>query len=261
MRFFPHPLRKEFCPLTVSQFLCPVSGQTSCQHRSQLLQVCLPTIIDFGASHGCIVLLAQSRVGCRGSVFSFYTQQNSLVCSKVKFLKWRLGVPSVAASQNKMLEELYGLASEPGVWRGNVDRCHSRQDFGSAGLLLDDIRRSFEESSGYFDFVKCHDFRSCLPCDTQNMSVARWSGIWHHPKLFADVVAWLQMLPEGMRLMITWYLLQYISVMFLSTFQSPFIKTLGSFWRLQGWWRNLTRLQVKWKAQGICWGGAGGALA
>jgi hypothetical protein len=152
--FFPHPLRKEFCPLTVSQFLCPVSGQTSCQHRSQLLQVCLPTIIDFGASHG-IVLLAQSRVGCRGTVFSFYTQQNSLVCSKVKFLKWRLGVPPVAAkclvkrttydnlvaaccslSQNKMLEELYGLASEPGVWRGNVDRCHSRQDFGSAGLLL-----------------------------------------------------------------------------------------------------------------------------
>ena len=27
--------------------------------------------------------------------------------------------------ENKMIEELYGLAAEPGVGRGNVDKCHS----------------------------------------------------------------------------------------------------------------------------------------
>ena len=101
------------------------------------------------------------------------------------------------------MQAFYVLASKLGVGRRNVNRCHSRLELHWARLNSPDKKQylrmttiSCIETLWFFVALEafctlCFFFLHRTSSFWSSHSGTRWSGIRHHPKLFANVVTWL----------------------------------------------------------------------
>ena len=131
VRFFPRPLRKDSFPLIVSQLLCqvrPVASIVANYCRLGDHQLWCILLLHGFAARVWVSRKNAAKFPCSKAKFPV-TFSCSFCCKEFGQENHVRSIGSQPHPENKMLEELYGLAPEPGVWRGNVDRCHSRQEF------------------------------------------------------------------------------------------------------------------------------------